>query len=93
MKEIQKNITLVKRLPKAKGFTSILYPGERKNKTYNLTEYYNLIYAYQNDCLEASIEYNKDFYRDRDIEPSENLLFKLTITPLAQINSPNLIKK
>jgi len=65
----------------------------RKNKTYNLTEYYNLIYSYQNDCLEASIEYNKDFYRDRDIGPSENLLFKLTITPLAQINSPNLIKK
>ena len=34
MKEMQKNIKLVKRLPKAKGFTSILYPGERKNKTY-----------------------------------------------------------
>ena len=33
-KEMQKNIKLVKRLPKAKGFTSILYPGERKNKTY-----------------------------------------------------------
>jgi len=34
MKEMKKNIKLVKRLPKAKGFTSILYPGERKNKTY-----------------------------------------------------------
>ena len=34
MKEMQKNIKLVKRLPKAKGFSSILYPGERKNKTY-----------------------------------------------------------
>ena len=34
MKEIEKNIKLVKRLPKAKGFDSILYPGERKNKTY-----------------------------------------------------------
>ena len=34
IKEMQKNIKLVKRLPKAKGFTSILYPGERKNKTY-----------------------------------------------------------
>tara|TARA_A100001011_G_C14215311_1_gene801764 strand:- start:323 stop:1333 length:1011 start_codon:yes stop_codon:yes gene_type:complete len=33
-KEMQKNIKLVKRLPKAKGFTSILYPGERKNKMY-----------------------------------------------------------
>ena len=35
MKEIKKNIKLVKRLPKAKGFSSILYPGERKNKLYN----------------------------------------------------------
>ena len=34
LKEIKKNIALVKRLPKAKGFNSILYPGERKNKAY-----------------------------------------------------------
>ena len=34
MKEIKKNIKLVKKLPKAKGFSSILYPGERKNKEY-----------------------------------------------------------
>ena len=34
LKEIKKNINLVKKLPKAKGFSSILYPGERKNKTY-----------------------------------------------------------
>ena len=34
IKEIKKNIKLVKKLPKAKGFSSILYPGERKNKKY-----------------------------------------------------------
>ena len=34
VKEMQKNRKLVKKLPKAKGFTNILYPGERKNKTY-----------------------------------------------------------
>ncbi len=34
LKEMKKNIKLVKRLPKAKGFSSILYPGERKNKIY-----------------------------------------------------------
>ena len=34
MREIKKNIRLVKKLPKAKGFNSILYPGERKNKIY-----------------------------------------------------------
>ena len=34
LKEMKKNIKLVKKLPKARGFKSILYPGERKNKTY-----------------------------------------------------------
>ena len=34
----------------------------RENKTDNLTEYYNLIYEYKNDCLTASITYNKDYY-------------------------------
>ena len=34
LKEMKKNIKLVKRLPKAKGFSSIIYPGERKNKIY-----------------------------------------------------------
>ena len=34
IKEIKKNIKIVKKLPKVKGFSSILFPGERKNKTY-----------------------------------------------------------
>ncbi len=34
MTEMKKNIKIVKKLPKAKGFYSILYPGERKNKIY-----------------------------------------------------------
>ena len=34
LKEINKNIKLVKKLPKVKGFRSILYPGERKNLIY-----------------------------------------------------------
>ena len=34
LKEIKKNIKLVKKLPKAKGFKDILYPGERKNLIY-----------------------------------------------------------
>ena len=32
--EMKKNIQIVKRLPKAKGFNEILYPGERKSKTF-----------------------------------------------------------
>ncbi len=62
----------------------------RENKSSNLTEYYNLMYEYKNDCLSASIEYNKDYYNDRDIKPEENLFFKLTIIPFGQTSSPNL---
>ena len=34
IKEMKINISRIKKLPKAKGFKSILYPGERKNKIY-----------------------------------------------------------
>ena len=61
----------------------------RKNKTKDLTEYYNFMYQYKNDCLAASIEYNKNFYNDRDVKPNENLVFKLTIIPLGETSSPN----
>ena len=54
----------------------------RRNKTTDLTEYYNLIYEYKNDCLKASVEYDKNYYNDADIKPEETVLFKLTIIPL-----------
>ncbi len=62
----------------------------RENKTTDLTEYYNLMYQYKNDCLSASIEYNKDYYNDRDIKPEENIFLKLTIIPVGEASSPNL---
>ena len=39
----------------------------------NITEYYKMMYQYKNDCLFVSIEYNKDYYSDRDIKPDETL--------------------
>ena len=62
----------------------------RRNKKTKLTEFYSLIYEYQNDCLKASLEYNKDYYSDRDLRPEENLFFKITIIPFAESSSPNL---
>ena len=61
-----------------------------ENKEKNFTEYYNLIYQFQNDCLTAAIEYNKEYYSDQDLKPSENLFFKLSILPFGGINTPNL---
>ena len=54
----------------------------RRNRKLNLTEFYDLVYEYKNDCLVAGIKYNKQYYEDRDLKPSENLLFTLTLFPL-----------
>ena len=54
----------------------------RRNRKINLTEFYDLVYEYKNDCLTAGIKYNKQYYSDKDIKPTENLLFTLTIFPL-----------
>ena len=54
----------------------------RRNRKIDLTEYYNLVYEYKNDCLIAGIKYNKLYYEDRDLKPSENLLFSITLVPL-----------
>ena len=62
----------------------------RENKEKDFTEYYNLIYQFQNDCLTAAIEYNREYYSDQDLKPSENLLFKLSILPFGGFNTPNL---
>ena len=65
----------------------------RKNKKINLTEFYDLIYQYKNDCLTAAIKYNKEFYSDNDIEPTEQLFFSLTIVPLGAYETKNIIPK
>ena len=54
----------------------------RKNKEIDLTEYYDLIYEYRNDCLVAGLNYNKTYYQDRDLEPTEDFMFSITLIPL-----------
>ena len=65
---------------------------ERKNKETDLKEFYNIMYQYENDCLVASLEYNKDYYSDRDLKPTKELFFSLTIVPLSTFNTPTLSK-
>jgi len=60
----------------------------RRNRKINLTEYYDIIYEYKNDCLVAEIKYRKDYYNDKDIIPKEELFFSLAIVPFYTF-SPN----
>jgi len=61
--------------------TSLIF-STRRNKKINLTEYYNLSYEYNNDCLTAALKFNKSFYQDNDLKPSEDLFFSITLIPL-----------
>jgi LPS-assembly protein len=65
----------------------------RRNRKLDLTEYYNLIYEYKNDCLVAGIKYKKNYYRDADIKPAEELFFSITIVPLATFSPSKMALK
>ena len=63
----------------------------RKDLKQNLTEYYDLLYEYKNDCLVASLRYKKNYYSDADIKPLEELFFSITIIPLTTFSPDKLI--
>ena len=54
----------------------------RRNRKISLTEYYDLLYEYKNDCLTAGIKYKKTYYKDRDLKPTEDLMLTFTFYPL-----------
>ena len=57
----------------------------RENREKNLTEYYDLIYEYKNDCLTAGIKYNKTYDQDRDLQPTEDFMFSIKLVPLTGV--------
>ena len=63
----------------------------RNNKKDNLTEFYNLIYEYKNDCLTASIIYNKEYYSNNSLKPSEELFFNITLVPLGSTKTDSIL--
>jgi len=75
------------------GFTpneNALFSAETKrNLITSSAEYYNLSYEYTNDCLRAGLVYRREFYNDSELEPEDSLMFKITLTPFGNINSPS----
>jgi LPS-assembly protein len=71
-------------------FNSLSF-GTRRNREINLTEYYDLIYEYENDCLIADIKYRKDYYNSADIIPKEELFFSITIVPFYTYSPDKMI--
>ena len=60
----------------------------KRNLITNSAEFYNLSYEYINDCLRAGLVYRREFYTDSELEPENSLMFKITLTPFGNINSP-----
>ena len=63
----------------------------RRNREINLTEYYDLVYEYKNDCLVAEVKYRKDYYDSADIKPKEELFFSITIVPFYTYSPDKMI--
>ena len=61
----------------------------KRNLITDSSEFYNLSYEYINDCLRAGLVYRREFYNDSEIEPENSLMFKITLTPFGNLNSPS----
>ena len=61
----------------------------KRNLITNSADFYNLSYEYVNDCLRAGLVYRREFYNDSELEPDNSLMFKITLTPFGNINSPS----
>ena len=62
--------------------------GAKRNLLTNSAEFYDLSYEYINDCLRAGVAFRCEFYRDRDLEPEDSLIFQVTFSPLGTITTP-----
>ena len=69
--------------------TSLSYEFKR-NLITDSSEFYNLSYEYFNDCLRAGLVYRREFYNDSEIEAEDSLMFKITLTPFGDLNSPKI---
>ncbi len=65
---------------------NILSFKTRRNRKISLTEYYDLVYEYKNDCLTAGIKYKKTYYQDRDLRSKEDLMLTITLFPFSALD-------
>ncbi len=68
---------------------SLITFSTKRNLINESSEYYNLSYEYLNDCLRAGLVYRREFYEDSELEAEDSLMFKITLSPFGNINSPS----
>jgi len=62
----------------------------RRNLETDSTEFYSLAYDYLNDCLRAGLVFRRQFYKDRDIDSSDSLMFEISLIPIGDVLSPKV---
>ena len=71
-----------------KGKNGLFSLNNKRNIITNSSEFYNLSYEYINDCLRAGLVYRREFYNDSELEAENSLLFKITLSPLGDLDTP-----
>ncbi len=64
----------------------------KRNLITNSAEFYDLSYEYYNDCLRAGLVYRREFYNDSELESENALMFKITLVPFGDIDTPSINK-
>jgi len=64
----------------------------KRNLITNSAEFYELGYEYYNDCLRAGLVYRREFYNDSELESENALMFKITLIPFGDIDTPAINK-
>ena len=63
-----------------------------KNLLDDYTQFYDLIYEYNTDCISLNFTYNRTFYDAGNLEPSKSLSFLVKIIPFTELGVSNISK-
>ena len=61
-----------------------------KNLKDDFTQYYDLMYEYQTDCISMSFKYNKSFFEDGNLKPNKSISFLIKIIPFTELGVSNV---
>ena len=56
-----------------------------KNLKSDFTQFYNLNYTYETDCLAAHFDYHKKFFSNSQLKPDESLMFLIKFIPFTEV--------
>ena len=72
---------------------SLMKITTKKNFKTDSTEFYDISYQYEIDCLTAGLVFRREFYEDSDsdVQPKDSLMFKITFIPFGGVKTPSFI--